>query len=377
MRDLHQRLVPEAGTDDEDRSAVGQAGIPSASVGHAQLGSERRIGRQTRGLSGPSDSSQKSLRPSVVMAHVHGQERKSGQDAGEYHEHGPNRSRARGVDANGPGLAAAGHRYSFGLYGGRSARTTPAAPELSVVIPVYNEQENIRAVVRAASSYLDRLGVRFEIDVVDDGSTDATPAVLQRLQAEEPRLRTLRHDRNRGYGAAVRSGLQHARGRYVLLIDGDGQFRIEALAGLWPEREKVDLVLGYRERRADPPWRKAAGWIFSRVFVRLFFGGGYRDVNCGFKLIARRVLERIELSATGALISAELLTRARLAGATWVEKPVPHFPRRYGRATGLRPRVLWGVIRELLAVRRNALMGKRHSVACLRPCCDPLESTSL
>ncbi len=255
--------------------------------------------------------------------------------------------------------------------------TNESEPDLSVVVPAYNEEGNIGLVVREASAFLRRLGLRYEIDVVDDGSRDGTARVLEVLRRSDPAVRVIRHRRNLGYGAAVRSGLFRARGRHVLLIDGDGQFRIDTLADVWPVRTQADLVLGYRRPRRDPPWRRAAGWLYSRVFVRLLLGGGYRDVNCGFKLIARRVLDEIELSADGALVSAELLTRARRLGATWIEVPVDHFPRRRGKATGLLPRVLFTVLREALVVRRDALAGRKGQPAGLRPGYDALESTSL
>ena len=255
--------------------------------------------------------------------------------------------------------------------------TTRSYIELSIVFPAYNEASSIHSVVSAAVAHLDRRGIDYEIQVVDDGSGDSTREVLDGLRERTPRLRVVRHPVNLGYGAAIRSGIAAARGRHILVSDGDGQFRIEDLDSLWQRRNQADLVLGYRNPRNDRWHRRLAGWLYGRVLVRLVLGGRFHDVNCGFKLISRSVVEEMELCSTGALISAELLTRARLLGATFVEIGVEHFPRRGGRATGLLPRVVLHMLRELFALRSRILAhGRRQSAAQLRTKCDRIESAS-
>lgn len=245
--------------------------------------------------------------------------------------------------------------------------------ELSVVLPAYNEEANIGAVVEGARAHLEGRGISYEIHVVDDGSGDRTSQVVTALSACNSNVRLIRHSVNRGYGAAIRSGLAASRGRHVLVSDGDGQFEIRNLDALWERREQADLVLGFRDPRHDPLPRRIAGWVYSRILVRWALGTRFRDVNCGFKLISRPVVEHIELESSGALISAELLTRAVRAGASFVEVGVAHEPRRYGRATGLLPGVVLRMIRELVALRASILgrAGER-----LRPGCDAVESAS-
>jgi glycosyltransferase involved in cell wall biosynthesis len=254
--------------------------------------------------------------------------------------------------------------------------TTVDTPELTVVMPAYNEAENIGAVVESTTAYLGRRGIRYEIKIVDDGSRDGTFDVLARLQRDHPCLGIVRHARNRGYGSAIRSGLAVAKGTHILVSDGDGQFRIDDIEPLWRRRHLADMVLGYRDPRIDPLPRRIAGRAYNRL-VRLFLGGDFRDVNCGFKLIARRAIEDVELRSTGALISAELLTRARVRGASFVEVAVPHFPRRHGSATGLLPRVVLRMIRELFMLRSSILdRASRPARRGLRTGCDAVESAS-
>lgn len=249
-----------------------------------------------------------------------------------------------------------------------------ARPELSIVVPAYNEARNIGAVVENALVHLDRRGIGCEIHVVDDGSHDGTEAVVSALSAREPRVRVTRHATNRGYGAAIRTGLAAARGRHILVSDGDGQFRIERdLDALWAERARADLVLGYRNPRQDAWPRRLAGWVYNRVLIRCALGGRFRDVNCGFKLIAKPVLDNVVLESSGALISAELLMRALRAGASFVEVGIAHEPRRYGRATGLLPGVVLHMVRELVGLRASIL---GRAPGRLRPGCDAVESAS-
>ena len=254
--------------------------------------------------------------------------------------------------------------------------TTTERVELSVVLPAYNEAGSIGRVVEEMTGYLGNADLSHEIHVVDDGSDDRTISVLQSLRARVPALCVLRHRRNLGYGAALRTGLAAARGDYVLLADGDGQFGVNGLEQMWRRRHEADLVLGYRNPRRDPRVRRAAGWLYGRVIVPLVFGGSFRDVNCGFKLLRRRVVEQMELRSHGALFSAELLTRARLAGATWIEVGVDHFPRTRGAATGLLPRVVIGMIGELVRHRSAILRSGRARANGLRTGCDAVESAS-
>jgi glycosyltransferase involved in cell wall biosynthesis len=250
-------------------------------------------------------------------------------------------------------------------------------PDLSIVFPAFNEGASIAAVVERAAAHLDSRGIAYEIAVVDDGSTDETCSVVRSLGVCNPRVRVIRHAANRGYGAAIRSGLAAVAGRHVLVSDGDGQFAIERdFEGLWRRRDEADLVLGVRDPRSDPLVRRIAGWLYNRLVVRGMLGGRFRDVNCGFKLIARRVLEDMELRSTGALISAELLTRARLRGATFLEVGVAHGPREHGRATGLLPHVVLRMVGELIALRASILGSGAASRTGLRAENGAVESAS-
>jgi glycosyltransferase involved in cell wall biosynthesis len=191
--------------------------------------------------------------------------------------------------------------------------------------------------------------------VVDDGSRDATAAIVEGIAAGRPGVvRLVRHERNRGYGAAVRSGIDAARHPVVLLTDGDGQFDLRELPGfLRPLSEgRADAVIGWRRRRRDPPRRLlfAYGW---GALVRTLFGVPSRDVDCAFKALPTALLRRLDLKSEGALISTEILAKLDRAGCRMVEAPVTHLPREHGAPTGANPRVILRAFQELIRFRRE------------------------
>jgi len=187
--------------------------------------------------------------------------------------------------------------------------------------------------------------------VVDDGSRDGTRAVASRLAAGDPHVRVVAHDHNRGYGAALRSGISAAREPWVLLTDADLQFDFMDLEAFAALADDHDLIAGYRERRSDPWRRRLAGAAWTWL-VDVLLGLRVRDVDCAFKLVRRDLLDQLTLTADGAAISAELLAGAAARGARVGELAVRHFPRGAGRQSGLRPTVVVRASAELLRLRR-------------------------
>jgi glycosyltransferase involved in cell wall biosynthesis len=132
-------------------------------------------------------------------------------------------------------------------------------PSLSVVLPAYNEAENIEEMTRAVMKTVTPLTEEYEIIVVDDGSRDGTGDVVQGLNAEHPRIRLVQHDVNRGYGAALYSGFKAATKDLIFFTDADRQFELADMHKFWPEMDGVDMVIGYRPERADPFHRRLFG----------------------------------------------------------------------------------------------------------------------
>lgn len=226
--------------------------------------------------------------------------------------------------------------------------------QFSLCLPAYNEEACIAGTVHAALAVLPRFCAALEVIVVDDGSSDATAARVEAIAARDARVRLLRHHTNRGYGAAVRSGLLAAQGDLVMFSDSDGQFRFNDIEQLLARLPGNDFVIGYRRRRAES-WRRALNaWAWGRL-VRLVYGVRARDLDCAFKLFRREVLDRLRLTATGACINAELMCQCRRAGFRFAEMAVGHYPRTGGRSTGSSLAVIARAFRELPRIQTEPL----------------------
>jgi glycosyltransferase involved in cell wall biosynthesis len=230
-----------------------------------------------------------------------------------------------------------------------SARLT----SLSFFFPALNEEDHVEAVVRDALAVLPRFADDVEVTVIDDGSTDRTGKIADDLAKADPRVRVVHHGARRGYGGAVRSGLLSARKDFIFFTDGDRQFQIADLERLIPAMEGVDAVMGYRLKRQDPARARFVALVYNLV-IRVMFFGGFRDVDCAFKLFRHDVFERVPLKlvrSNGAFFSAEMLITLRRAGIRTREVGVPHYPRTAGKAKGQQPKVILRAIRDLLRLR--------------------------
>jgi len=228
---------------------------------------------------------------------------------------------------------------------------------ISVFFPCYNEQDNIRRVAEGAVKVLEGLQADYEIILVDDGSQDRTGAIVDELAAGHPRIRAVHHPVNRGYGAALQSGFRASTRDLVFFADGDGQFDLNELPAFLDWISRCDVVCGYRRNRQDPWVRRMNGWCWTRL-VCMLFGLRVRDVDCAFKLFRRQVLDGMVLLSSGALISTEVLARARRAGFSILERPVTHYPRKAGRQTGANWRVVLRAFVELWRLRGRILKGE-------------------
>ncbi len=205
---------------------------------------------------------------------------------------------------------------------------TPS-PELSVVIPAYNEAERIGASLRRMRDHLEQHHPQHEVLVVDDGSSDDTAGLVDRLAVDWPRLRLLRLETNRGKGRATRTGVLAAAGDWVLCSDADLSTPIEELEGLLAAGRARPVVIGSRSlpgariERPQPLYRRIMGRAFNRL-ARLAAGGAYADTQCGFKLFRRDAARAIfsRVTVDGFAFDVEVLYLARRLGYAVGEVPV-------------------------------------------------------
>jgi glycosyltransferase involved in cell wall biosynthesis len=223
---------------------------------------------------------------------------------------------------------------------------------LSVILPAFNEAANIRAVIEDAYRTVPKLAPIFEIIVVNDGSKDRTCEICDRLAEEFPDVRVVHHPQNRGYGAALKSGIKLARYDLIFFTDADGQFDLKEVAGLLEQTDAYDIVAGYRARRQDPLYRLLFAWGWN-ILVRIVLGIRIRDIDCAFKVFNRNVFDRVQINSVGAMVNTEIFAQVSRFGMTVKEVRVSHFPRRHGKPTGGSPTVIIKAFRELIKIRRK------------------------
>ena len=239
-----------------------------------------------------------------------------------------------------------------------TSESAHAPLELSVVMPVYNEEGAIEGVLRAWSGELDRLGIAYEIRVYDDGSRDGTRAILDRLAEAIPRLVPLGHA-NRGHGPTILRGYGEARGAWVFQLDSDGEIGPEGFEPLWSVREEHDFLFGVRHNRAQPTSRRLITGV-SRITVRLLFGRGIADVNTPYRLMrGERLAELLEDVPADTFAPNVALSGLALArGLRVYERPVEFRSRVTGTVSIVKWRLLRAAARSFAQTVRIGLRAK-------------------
>ncbi len=216
----------------------------------------------------------------------------------------------------------------------------PARESISAFFPAYNDWGTIASMVVLAHRVLEELSEDFEVIVVNDASPDHVGEILTELAERYPRLRVVTHDRNRGYGGALKSGFAAASKAWVFYTDGDAQYDVRELRDLWARREGQDVVNGYKIHRNDPWYRAVVGRAYHH-FVSRLFRIPVRDVDCDFRLIRREALERIRLTEDSGLICVELMAKIARTRCRIAQVPVHHYHRLHGKSQFFNiPRVL-------------------------------------
>jgi glycosyltransferase involved in cell wall biosynthesis len=235
-------------------------------------------------------------------------------------------------------------------------------PGLSFFFPARNEELNVAPMVARALEILPRYADRVEVTVVDDGSTDHTGELADALARTDPRIAVIHHQPGRGYGGAVRAGLESATQPFIFFTDGDQQFDVADFGTLLAALEPgVDAVLGYRLTLEYGLWHVIVSRVYNRV-IRTLFAGDWRDVDCAFKLFRADVFTRVPLAkvrSNGAFFSPELLITMRSKGVVTREVGVPHHPRMHHEPKGTPPKVILKAIRDLLLLRLSLWLRPR------------------
>lgn len=220
---------------------------------------------------------------------------------------------------------------------------------LSVFFPFWNEEKNIDRVVENAIPIIKKCAHKWEIIVIDDGSSDKTLEKAEDLAKKYSNIRVISHTPNRGYGAALKEGFENARYNFVAFTDGDGQFDFSEIEKFIEKIETSDIVIGYRKQRRDNVIRHIL-MNMLKVWDLIFFGFRFKDIDCGFKMFKKEALEQIlPLRSEGAMITTEILAKSVRKKLKIKEVEVMHYPREYGDQSGANiPVIIRAVLESLI-----------------------------
>ncbi|MFQ5772146.1 MAG: glycosyltransferase family 2 protein [bacterium] len=203
---------------------------------------------------------------------------------------------------------------------------------LSIFFPVYNDWGTIGSMVSLAVITAEKITKDYEIILVNDGSEAQTREILDFLEKKYPKVRVVHHEKNRGYGGALKTGFKEAKKEFIFYTDGDAQYDVRELLKLLPARTNgVDVVNGYKIKRNDPWYRILIGKIYH-TFTRFAFGFTIRDVDCDFRLMRRALFDQIELEHNSGVICVEMIKKLHNINAHFAEVPVSHFFRASGKS---------------------------------------------
>jgi glycosyltransferase involved in cell wall biosynthesis len=236
---------------------------------------------------------------------------------------------------------------------------------ISVFFPAYNDGGTIASMVLSAILVLQSLTDDYEVIVVNDGSSDYTRDILDELDRKYDVVRVLHHEKNKGYGGALRTGFANASKEFIFYTDGDAQYDVRDLPGLWEQvSDGVDMVQGYKISRSDPLHRLIIGRIYHWM-AKLAFGLRLKDVDCDFRLMRRSVFDKVQLESDSGVICVEMMKKIQDAGFNIVQVPVHHFHRAYGRSQFFNFRRIFRVARDLcrlwMELRLPQLLGKGYA----------------
>lgn len=207
-------------------------------------------------------------------------------------------------------------------------------PELSIFFPFWNEEKNVRQVVEDAIPVAKEVAEEWEILIVDDGSSDRTLEIGKEVARENRNVRVITHSPNRGYGAALREGLTNAKYKYIVFTDGDRQFDFSEVKRLIEKIRGMDIVIGYRKQRQDDFSRHVLMWML-KVWDYIFFRFYFKDIDCGFKMFKKEAVDAImPLRSEGAMITTEILAKAKQKNLKIAQVEVNHYPRKFGNQSG-------------------------------------------
>jgi len=232
-------------------------------------------------------------------------------------------------------------------------------PDISFFFPVYNDEGTVRLVTEKAIKLFDEIANQYEVVIVDDASPDKAGEIADQLAREYPQVKVVHHEVNRGYGAALKSGIANTKYDWICMVDGDDEYDIFDLKRMLALRQHYGLIIGFRYKKLYSTKRIFISHVYNAV-LRSLFKTRFRDISTGIRVFHRSILGEIDLNANSPFIGAEMAIKTMLGGTPVGEVGIQTFPREFGAGSATSMKNIIFTIRDLLRMRKEIFSDTYH-----------------
>lgn len=225
-------------------------------------------------------------------------------------------------------------------------------PDISFFFPVYNDERTVRAVAEKAIKLFDEVANNYEIIIVDDASPDKAGEIADQLALEYPQIKVIHHEVNKGYGAAVKSGIANTKYDWICMVDGDDEYDILDLKRMLALREHYRLIIAFRYKKMYSTKRIFISHVYNSI-LRSLFDTRFRDISTGIRVFHRSIIGQIVLNSNSPFIGAEMAIKAMLSGAPVGEVGIQTFPREFGEGSATSMKNIIRSIRDMIRMRKE------------------------
>lgn len=229
---------------------------------------------------------------------------------------------------------------------------TDQKPNISLFFPVYNDERTVRTVAQRAIDLLEEVANNYEIIIVNDGSPDGSGAIADELASSNEQIQVIHHPQNKGYGAAMQTGIAASQFELICMIDGDNEYDVFDLKKMLAVRDYYMLVIAFRYRKLYSTKRIFISFVYNAV-LRLVFKSPFRDISTGIRLMHRSLFDDLELTSNSPFIGAELTLKSMLRGYPVGEVGIQTFPRSFGEGSATSLKNIIGTIKDIWVIRKE------------------------
>lgn len=232
-------------------------------------------------------------------------------------------------------------------------------PDISLFFPAYKDEKTIRLVAEKSIKLFDEIANQYEVIIIDDGSPDKSGEIADQLALEYHQVKVVHHEFNRGYGAAMKSGIANTKYDWICMVDGDNEYDVLDLKRMLALRQYYGLIIAFRYKKMYSTRRIFISYVYNSV-LRFLFKTKFRDVSTGIRVFNRSILEYIYLKADSPFIGAEMAIKAMLDGIPVGEVGIQTFPRKFGAGSATSVGNIIYTIRDMLRMRKEIFSDNYH-----------------